>query len=216
MTFIPPFLVYLALACLMAWRILSGVSHYMPITAMRLVSSSLGPPKSEWYWILGNAAIDYCLYTKGWPLLYTFLTGHLFLRLQWGFREVEVVFRRPSRQALNAFSKKESESEYLSALHHAVEPRSVYGKAGFNTQSAFWEMDYELVGAAYAAMVPSKNMIPESTWDLSVWKYDSAGTWNVWEVWRTHEKAAHKETVRVLRVSFVFVASSNACSNACL
>ncbi|KAF8889947.1 hypothetical protein BD779DRAFT_1519784 [Infundibulicybe gibba] len=171
-----------ALCGLLIWRGMKGTSRY--------ILTKPNPTPTSWTWIIINGIIDLCLYKFVWPGVRTFITSHLWLRLRWGFRETEVVFRKPSdlqRTLLSGLAPEEFKRQYADILYQAIDPKLVFENAGFLTKNNYWTLEYNAIGDAYSLMAAGELDI--KTWDLK---------WHVQEFWRLHDDNQLTEVAGVI------------------
>ncbi|KAF8889949.1 hypothetical protein BD779DRAFT_311111 [Infundibulicybe gibba] len=141
-----------------------------------------------WTWTIINLIIDFLLYNVVWPGVRAFITGHLWLRLRWGFKKTEIVFRKPTGwrlAALKDLPPEEFQRRYADILHRAIDPKLVSENPGYLTYNDYWVLEDRAVGDAYSLV--AKGEINIKIWELSVWTR-IGGEWHVWEVWRLHDK----------------------------
>ncbi|KAF8874166.1 hypothetical protein BD779DRAFT_1476618 [Infundibulicybe gibba] len=106
-----------------------------------------------------------------WRTIREFITGHLWLRLRWGFRETEIVFRKPTgwrRALLNGLPPEEFERQSTDTiLYRAIDPKLVSLNTGYLTRSDYWVLEYGAVGDAYSLVATGE--VDIKTWDMNVW-----------------------------------------------
>ncbi|KAF8889948.1 hypothetical protein BD779DRAFT_311086 [Infundibulicybe gibba] len=187
MTFQVPFWSHVILGGLLAWRAIRGSSQYSTLFFVLYGDFFVKQNTSmSWTWTVINLAIDLLLYKLVWPGVREFITGHLWLRLRWGFRETEIVFRKPTgwrRALLNGLPPEEFERQSTDILYRAIDPKLVSLNTGYLTRSDYWVLEYGAVGDAYSLVATGE--VDIKTWDMNVWTR-KGGEWYVWEVWRLH------------------------------
>jgi hypothetical protein len=102
--FATPLILHILFAAVTIWR---ARNNYRVIVAVVLNDFNYIEPRGllrqngfwSWCWMFAAAIFDYHLIKTFGSALYDFITGHLWLRLRYGFRETEVVFRTPSNAA---------------------------------------------------------------------------------------------------------------------
>ncbi|KAK0206106.1 hypothetical protein DFS33DRAFT_1381222 [Desarmillaria ectypa] len=171
------------MAILIGWRARSALTHY-DILAILFAGELMpkykpGPP-SSWFWFC--ILIDYCVYQFMFPVVMKFVLGHLWLRIRWGFRLVEIIFRKPtgfSRASLNNLPPDKFQLAYTQSMFQAINPNFLQTNVGYNTRIGFWSVEYEAPMSAYQLV--EDGVVDLEYWDVSVYQKDSTG-WKVWEV----------------------------------
>ncbi|KAF8871189.1 hypothetical protein BD779DRAFT_1680579 [Infundibulicybe gibba] len=198
-----PLWINIILGGLLTWRAMKGTSHYYSMVSIFYSEFIMkpNPTPMSWTWTIINGIIDLCLYNLVWPGVRAFITGHLWLRLRWGFKETEIVFRKPTgwrRALLDRLSPEEFQRQYNDVLYRAIDPKLMLENTGYLTRIDYWALEYNAVGDAYALMAAGELDI--ETWDLSVWTREG-GEWHVWEVWRLHDKKSMEVVVGIVMAS---------------
>ncbi|KAF8874168.1 hypothetical protein BD779DRAFT_1451151 [Infundibulicybe gibba] len=187
MAFQKPFWFNMILGGLLIWRAVRSTSRYSSMV-FALYGEPIKPSLMSWIWTIINLIIDLFLGILIWPHVHVFITGHLWHRLRWGFRETEIVFRKPigwRRLLLKDLPPEEFQRRYAQNLYRAIDPKLIFENTGYLTKSDQWVLDYDVAGDAYSSMAVGE--VDIKTWDLSVW-VRMGGGWHVWEIWRLHDK----------------------------
>lgn len=206
--FVPTFVLNGIFTVIIIWRILSGSYRYLPILGemSQIPVFRSRPQETSYLWAILNFGIDYFLFKKLCPIVYKYITGHLWLRLRWGFRPTEIVFRKPTgwRRILhnNIQSAEQRSLDWTNTLYRAIDPNLINGNPGYNTRSDFWVLEYEATCDAYALLKSGE--VDEKIWELSVWQLE-AGQWHVWEVWRVHDKSQFTKGLDLFKVRCAFL-----------
>lgn len=182
----------LSLAALLVWRGLSSTSNF------HLVSIFLGgdlipyrtrtPSDLSWpsfiFWLL----VDASLFTSIPRVLWSFASGQLWMRLRCGFRDAEIVFRKPTgytRSSINSLPPDQFQTAYTNSIYRAIDPQFLKSNVGFNTRSGFWVLDYSAPIDAYKLV--DSGQVSLDMFELSVWqRFD--GNWAVWDVYAQTQK----------------------------
>jgi len=144
--------------------------------------------------------VDYFLFVEGWPIIRNFTIKHLWLRLRWGFRETEIVFRRPTRLPSRSPNLEERQSALKDSVYRAISTKLLDENPGYTTAVEIWALDYKAISAAYE--LAASHVLDDTTWNLSVWQ-KIEGQWTVWEVWRINDKDAMQSIWAALRKKLV-------------
>ncbi|PBL02084.1 hypothetical protein ARMGADRAFT_238931 [Armillaria gallica] len=183
--FLIPFTFNAIMAILIAWRARSAYTHYDVIAVIfagELMPTYKPGPPTSWFWFCINILIDCCVYQFMFPVVKKFALGHLWLRIRWGFRPVEIVFRKPtgfSRASLNNLPPDEFQLAYTQSLFQAIDPNFLQTNVGYNTRIGFWSVEYEAPMSAYQLV--EDGVVDLEYWDVSIYQRDDTG-WKVWEV----------------------------------
>jgi hypothetical protein len=185
----------------LAWRLFAGTPYTMLALTLSLLYREVLPTKNipSWHWCALQSSMDYFLLLDGWPVAYKFITGHLWLRLRWGFRQTEIIFRKPKSSwgYPAGISPEERQRQFQDSVCRAIDPKLINENTGYLTSVDIWLLNYDLIAEAYA--LAEQGFIDESTWNLSVWQ-KVKGEWSVWEVWRVHDKDQMAQVMTVFQV----------------
>lgn len=137
--------------------------------------------------VLANLIFDLILYSRVWPLVSDFATGHLYYRLCNGFRfrEEEIVFRAPIGTLRNItvdvpnLPEDERAKRWMGSIVEATDEKMLENNSGPNTRSSFWMVDFNAMADAQSAY--RKGEIALNTWETSVWSKDGEN-WDSWDV----------------------------------
>ncbi|KAF8917355.1 hypothetical protein CPB85DRAFT_1250174 [Mucidula mucida] len=130
--------------------------------------------------------VDVVVYTQLPPILLKFATGHLWMRLRYGFRPVEIVFRKPTgaqHLKIKDLPPQEYHTAYMNSILHAIDARLLNHNVGYNTRDGFWVLEY--TAAIDAFKLAQTGKIPIETWELSVWQ-KIEGKWSCDGVQKLH------------------------------
>ncbi|KAL0949008.1 hypothetical protein HGRIS_009107 [Hohenbuehelia grisea] len=187
---IAPLLFNTLLACILIWRLYSTGNFYAPF----LISTEIGLLRTRdhedqtLFWKVINVGVDIFLWKSIAPLLMRFATGHLWLRLRWGFRPTEIVFRQPSgwrammmQASAGSRSVEENRKALTESVMKAIDPGFLASNVGYNTRKDIWVLEYVATCAAYSLL--AKGEVEEQLFEVSVWERQEDG-WTVWEAWR--------------------------------
>ena len=131
------------------------------------------------------AAFDYHLLGTLWVQVRNFVTGHLWFRIRYGFRETEVVFRAPTGKEFDemmALPPMKFQQVFQMSLQEAANPEFILGNTGFNTRLPPWELCYAASMDAYR--LADDGLFDLKNWELSMWSKDGYHSWTVLETWR--------------------------------
>ncbi|KAK0467889.1 uncharacterized protein EV420DRAFT_1501790 [Desarmillaria tabescens] len=177
-------LLAITLGTIILYRLCSSDAYYMPLPG--LLGEFIprrGPPRNSWTDTTWNYLIDNFLWTYVVPDLRRFFFGHVWLRARYGFRDVEIVFRKSTTRTRRAiFGNKRNKRVHEKALMRAIHPLMLSTTVGSETGWDCWKVDYAPVFGAYELV--EKGRIPIRAWDVSLWARTSDGEWAVWQVWR--------------------------------
>ena len=206
--FLSPLAMNLLWATLIAWRIVTVEHHYPSFTSFiplhKIVAGHItqsSPPRISTTSLTLNILFDLFLYFDIWPILRTFISGHLWLRIRYGFSETEIIFRRPSKwrlKFLKTLAAEERDKQFLNALYRAIDRTLVNGTTGILTGDDFWKLDYNATCEANERSQSGE--IGKDTWKLGVWQ-KSEGSWAVWQVWKAHEAGDTTNWLELFKVS---------------
>ena len=178
-------------ATLIAWRIVTAQYHYpsfIPVYKIAAGHITQSPaPRISTIPLTLNIVFDLFLYFDIWPILRTFISGHLWLRIRYGFSETEIIFRRPSKcrlKLLKTLAAEERDQQFVNALYRAIDRTLVNHTTGILTGDDFWILDYGATCEAHGHLQSGE--IGKDTWKLGVWQ-KSKDCWAVWQVWKAHE-----------------------------
>lgn len=195
-------------AALIAWRITTAAHHYLSFIPLHIIAEGFitqsPAPRISTVSLAANILFDLFLYFDIWPILRTFISGHLWLRIRYGFRETEVIFRRPSKWRLKMLKNlhaEERDKRFVNALYRAIDRTLVNHTTGILTGDDFWVLDYSAACEAYGYLQSGE--IDEDTWKLGVWQ-KSGDHWAVWQVWKAHEDDETANWLEKFRVSLEF------------
>ncbi|KAF8874167.1 hypothetical protein BD779DRAFT_1476619 [Infundibulicybe gibba] len=169
---------------LLAWRAMRRIPRYS-LVVFALYDDSIQLSSMSWTWTIINIIIDFLLYNVVWPGVRAFITGHLWLRVRWGFKKTEIVFRKPTGwrlAALKDLPPEEFQRQYADILHRAIDPKLVSENPGYLTYNDYWVLEDKAVGDAYSLV--AKGEIDIKTWDLSE-KLKSMGKEDIIEQWKS-------------------------------
>ncbi|TFK74467.1 hypothetical protein BDN72DRAFT_893153 [Pluteus cervinus] len=198
--FIPTFLMHAFMAFMMVWRVYSGTARYSFIPAYfgELVMTKTAM-RDPWYKLIIHAGIDYIVFNFFPGRVKWFLTGHFWLRLRYGFKGKEVVFRKPTgwrRALINGLPPDQRMREFFGSIYRAIDPSLLAQNVGFNTRSDFWVLEYAAVCGAYDAA--NRGEIDIENWKLKVWIKEN-GRWCVWEAWRAQDTNVSTRTFQIFK-----------------
>jgi len=154
----------------------------------------------SWCWRLIVASFDYYMLSTLWPLLRTFVTSHLWLRLRYGFRQTEVVFRVPTGRAYDnmmALPPAQFNEALQASLTHATSRQFLVGKTGFNTRSPPWNLCYTASTDAYH--LANSGQFDLNNWELSVWQKNEYQQWTVWEAWKHQDPTVSAKALILIK-----------------
>jgi hypothetical protein len=159
------------------WCILSSRSTLYFVLYMALDNFiALPTPRSISWWAILKA-LFVCTYTSCfWPSVRNILLHHLVARLRFGFRDKEVIFRKPrpgSNPSVNCFQE---------SLSRAIDPNFLAKNTGIGTQVDFWILDYAAAEDATAGL--RSGIFEEDTWKTTVWVKDDLRGWVAHEIWK--------------------------------
>ncbi|KAG7445946.1 uncharacterized protein BT62DRAFT_143987 [Guyanagaster necrorhizus] len=171
--FLIPFTFNTIMATLIAWRAISASTRYH-ITAFLFVGELMpkhkAEPPSSWFWFCINILIDIFVYQFMFPVVKKFVLGHLWLRIRWGFRPIEIVFRKPTglrRGSLNKLPPDEFQLAYTQSIFQAIDPNFLKTNVGYNTRIGFWSVEYEAPMSAYSLV--EDGIVDLEYWDVSIY-----------------------------------------------
>ena len=205
--FLSPLAMNLLWATLIAWRIITAEHHYpsftsfIPLHKIAAGHITQSSPRISPTSLTLNILFDLFLYFDIWPILRTFISGHLWLRIRYGFSETEIIFRRPSKwrlKLLKTLAAEERDKQFLNALYRAIDRTLVNGTTGILTGDDFWKLDYK--ATCEARERSQSGEIGKDTWKLGVWQ-KSEGSWAVWQVWKAHEAGDTTNWLELFKVS---------------
>lgn len=192
----------LLLAGIVVWGTVSTGYH----AVLSILFGELMRPQSTWNvsWprYIITLIVDVVVYTQLPPILLKFATGHLWMRLRYGFRPVEIVFRKPTgaqHLKIKDLPPQEYHTAYMNSILHAIDARLLNHNVGYNTRDGFWVLEY--TAAIDAFKLAQTGKIPIETWELSVWQ-KIEGKWCVWPV---HEQNNPDLQGRAMEWSVPFV-----------
>jgi hypothetical protein len=189
------FIVALVVA-LPLWCILSSRSTLYFVLYMALNNFiTLPTPRSISWWAMLKALFVYWYIGRLGPFVRDALLQQLVPRLRFGFREKEVIFRKPTP------GSDPSTNYFVESLSRAIDPIFLSRNIGIGTQVDFWILDY---GAMNEATVGLRGgLFQEDTWKTTLWlKHDLQG-WVAHEIWRQTEIACDPRFLVLLKVSYV-------------
>jgi hypothetical protein len=155
----------------------------------------------SWCWMFMVASIDYYLLSVLWPLIREFITGHLWLRLRYGFRETEVIFRTSTGReydSMMALPPHQFEQAWQTSLLQATSPQFLTTNTGFNTHSPPWNLCYTASTDAYR--LANSYQFDLKNWELSVWEKDRHQQWTVLEVWKHQDPTLCVKALTLIKV----------------
>ncbi|KIK02474.1 hypothetical protein K443DRAFT_6111 [Laccaria amethystina LaAM-08-1] len=141
--------------------------HYVETGVSRTVKRGFW----SWCWMLMVAALDYRLLRKLPAVVHEFISGLLWFRLRYGFRETEVVFRAPTG--------KEFENAGASPGEVSAGFANVCTSGHKPTRHPPWELCYAASMDAYR--LADDGLFDWKNWELSVWLKDRYHQWTVRE-----------------------------------
>jgi hypothetical protein len=171
--FATPLILHILFAAVTIWR---ARNNYRVIVAVVLNDFNYIEPRGllrqngfwSWCWMFAAAIFDYHLIKTFGSALYDFITGHLWLRLRYGFRETEVVFRTPSNAA------------WQSSLLRATSHRFLVEDPGCTSHCPPWKLCYTASADAYH--LANEGVFDLKNWELSVWHRNRHSQWTVLKV----------------------------------
>jgi len=205
--FMIPLLMYTLVAAFIFWR---ASKNYDVVLALVLndfyyvetaVSRKLKNGFWSWCWRFIVASFDYYMLSILWPLLRTFVTTHLWLRLRHGFRQTEVVFRAPTGREYDnmiALPPAQFQEAWQASLLHATSRVFLLGNTGFNTRSPPWNLCYTASTDAYH--LANSGQFDLNNWELSVWQKNEYQQWTVWEAWRHQDPTLSAKALVLIKV----------------
>ena len=206
LVFVVVLLMNTAFAVLMLWR---ASKNYNVVLALVLndfhyvgtgVSRSMRKGFWSWCWTLMVAAFDYRLLGTLWPKIREFITGHLYFRLRYGFRETEIVFRAPAGKEFDemlALPTMKFQQAFQMSLLEATNREFILQNTGFNTRRPPWELCYAASMDAYR--LADDGLFDLKNWELSVWQKDGYHQWIVWETWRHQDPSLCMMAIEIMK-----------------
>ena len=205
--FMIPLLMYTTIAAYMYWRatrnydvvlaLLLNDFYYVETAASRKLKNGFW----SWCWRFMVASFDYYMLSVLWPLLCTFVTSHLWLRLCYGFRQTEVVFRAPTGREYDnmiALPPAQFQEVWQASLLHATNCQFLLGNTGFNTRSPPWNLCYTASTDAYH--LANSGQFDLNNWELSVFQKNEYQQWTVWEAWRHQDPTLSTKALDIIKV----------------
>ena len=205
--FMVPLFMYIAVSAFMIWRasknyhvvlaLVLNDFYYVETASSKRIQNGFW----SWCWMFMVASIDYYLLSILWPLVRGFLTGHLWLRLRYGFRETEVVFRTPTGGeyvSMMALPPNQFQQAWQTSLLQATNRQFLTENAGFNTRSPPWHLCYTASTDAYR--LANSCQFDLKNWELSVWEKDRHQQWTVMEVWKHQDSTLCVKALSLIKV----------------
>ena len=202
-----PLLMYTVVAAFMFWR---ASKNYDIVLALVLndfyhvetaVSGRLKNGFWSWFWRFIVASFDYYMLSIFWPLLRTFVTTHLWLRLRHGFRQTEVVFRAPTGREYDnmiALPPAQFQEVLQASMLHATRRSFLLANTGFNTYSPPWNLCYTASADAYR--LANSGQFDLNNWELGVWQKNEYQQWTVWEAWKRQDPTLGAKALVIIKV----------------
>jgi len=204
--FMIPLLMYTVIAAFMFWRasknydvvlaLMLNDFYYVETAASRKLKNGFW----SWCWRFIVASFDYYMLSILWPLFRTFVTSHLWLRLRYGFRQTEVVFRAPTGREYDnmiALPPAQFQQAWQASLLHATSRQFLMGNTGFNTRSPPWNLCYTASTDAYH--LANSGQFDLNNWELSVWQKNEHQQWTVWEAWRHQDPTLSTKALTMIK-----------------
>ena len=140
---------------------------------------------------------DYHLLGILWSKIREFITGHLLLRLRYGFRETEIVFRTPTSKEFDEMLVLHMMKAFRMSLPEATNRHFIWENTGSNIHPPR--------GLCYAASIHADRLADDGlfdwrNWELSVWQKDGYGRWTVWETWRHQDPFLCAQAIEIMKV----------------
>ncbi|TFK45032.1 hypothetical protein BDQ12DRAFT_673980 [Crucibulum laeve] len=202
--FLPVLAINTALATLLIYRFLSGssVDLIVGIFLGKYIAPSYSTSKSlkSWIWVTLCGLFDYYLFKNAMPPVYRFITTHLWVRLRYGFRDTEVVFRAPTgwrKYVVDNLPPEQARWEREKALGRAIAPKLLAENPGYTTRSDFWVLHYPPTMDAY--WMEKNGNLPLDAWDLRVWQKDPQHGWMVLEAYKLNEHGLSEAILEVVK-----------------
>jgi hypothetical protein len=178
---------------LSSWFIFSSRSMLYFVFYMALNNFiTLPTPRSMSWWAILKALFVYW-YTPRLAHLVRDTFLQLVHRLRFGFRDKEIVFRKPrpgSNPSVNYFRE---------SLSRAIDPILLANNVGIETQVDFWILDYTAVYEATSGL--QSGVFEEDTWKTTVWVKDDLRGWVAYEIWRHVEIICDPRFLELLKVA---------------
>jgi hypothetical protein len=143
--------------------------HYVEAGLSRMMKRGFW----SWCWMFIVATFDYYLLGTLWAQVREFITGHLWFRLRYGFRETEVVFRAPMGKKFKemvALPTMKFQEAFQMSLLEATNRQLILDHTGFCTRHPPWELCYAASMDAYR--LADDGVFNSNNWELSVWQKD--------------------------------------------
>lgn len=144
---------------------------------------------SEFFWTSIHILIDSVIGITASKFAWPFLTGSCWMRLRYGFRDAEPVFRSPTQgwavdkmKSMRQKNPEEANKLFAKWLSTAVDRKFLDGCTGDLLTQDIWELDYSATMDAMEMM--KKGDLREEDLELSMWQLDMSGQRADWAVWR--------------------------------
>ncbi|KLO18514.1 hypothetical protein SCHPADRAFT_993551 [Schizopora paradoxa] len=181
------------------WRLTRVYRNYYFATLSDL-SSALSLSGVIWL------CIDlYILYLTG-PPPFNFVRNSLWYRLRYGFRQTEIVIRRPVHNQLpqfNNMSIAEGRDKFRDQVLRGMDNILLQTKPGDLTSLGFWQVDYSACAEAYdLTSLVGPGCIEEAAWRMAIFTRHGAqppACWMVHEEWKVHDPARRDRRLALLK-----------------
>jgi hypothetical protein len=153
------------------------------------------------------AALDYRLLRKLPAVVHEFISGLLWFRLRYGFRETEVVFRAPTGKEFEkmlALPPVKFQQALQTSVLQATNRQFILGRTGFSTRHPPWELCYAASMDAYR--LADDGLFDWKNWELSVWLKDRYHQWTVREVWRHQDPFLCAKAIEIMKACLLLLA----------
>jgi hypothetical protein len=157
------------------WCILSSRSTLYFVLYMALNNFiTLPSPRSISWWAVLKALFVYWFAPGSFSVARKAFHDRLVPRLRFGFRDKEVIFRKPYP------GSNPSVNRLIESLPCVADP--VFLMMGVNADFGVWIFDYAATNEATAGL--RSGAFEEDTWKTAVWVKDDLQGWVAHEIWR--------------------------------
>ena len=142
-----------------------------------------------------DIGIDSFVATSLLPAVKSFLVEQVWLRVKYGFRPVEVVFRTPTNwesSNLQKLDSKARENVIVNSIYEAGNEKWLSTRPGDSTWTALWRIECRPSGAVYDALAKENADFRLEDLQLTVWQKKPDGSWTAWMLWKINRDVDNK------------------------
>ncbi|KIY71831.1 hypothetical protein CYLTODRAFT_486943 [Cylindrobasidium torrendii FP15055 ss-10] len=198
LTFMFPFALNLSFVLILLWRGFSSTSHFdvWSLWLQDNTPAKTGTRELSLPWYFATLLFDVAIFVSLPYHISNFIKGELWMRIQCGFKPVEIIFRKPTgilRAQIDSLPEEEFQKAWFGCMMQACDADFLRSNVGYNTRFGFWVLDYAASPDAYRLV--QDGAVDIERFDIAVWQKTDE-QWTSWEISREAEKYSDPDIQR--------------------